>query len=247
MYSLDSKFINPSFSVATVTLNAAEVLPRLINSLRSQTDKDFVWVVFDGGSTDDTLELINKCGLTNFKLTSGNDFGIYDALNQCLDSVYSDYYIVCGADDELFPTAIASYRSEAQKSDGDIISACIEVNEHIRAPRRDMGWLYCMEGISSSHSVGMAIRLQLHKQFGKYSRKLPIAADQLFVKKVHRGGGKFHHSEFIAGRYSTGGTSGADMLGMLTEAFRVQRLTERSKFIQVLLFIVRLLKHYRQL
>jgi hypothetical protein len=104
-----------------------------------------------------------------------------------------------------------------------------------------------MEGIGSSHAVGMAIRLKLHQRYGKYSRKLPIAADQLFIKTAHRGGAKFYYSGFIAGRYSTEGTSGMDMTGMLTEAFRVQRLTESKKLIQVLLFIARLLKHYRRL
>lgn len=42
-----------SLSIITATFNTADVLPRLIDSLKSQTDPDFQWVVADGGSTDE--------------------------------------------------------------------------------------------------------------------------------------------------------------------------------------------------
>ena len=42
-----------SLSIITATFNAADVLPRLIVSLKSQADPDFQWVVADGGSTDE--------------------------------------------------------------------------------------------------------------------------------------------------------------------------------------------------
>lgn len=36
-------------SIVTVTYNAASSLPALIDSLRRQADRDFEWVVIDGG------------------------------------------------------------------------------------------------------------------------------------------------------------------------------------------------------
>ena len=237
----------PTISIVTVTLNAATVLPLLIESLRQQTDFDFTWSVFDGGSHDSSVDLIQQCGLPNVRLTVGRDFGIYDAINQCISTVDTDYYLVCGADDTLHPDAIARFRFAATESQADIISASVDIDDWVLRPRQGRGWLLGMPGIASSHSVGMLIRRNLHERFGKYSHRLPIAADQLFVKSAHRGGAKFHHADFIAGRYGTAGTSGTDMAGMLTEAFRVQRLTEGRKFIQVALFFARLLKHYRRL
>ncbi|MGZ3612114.1 MAG: glycosyltransferase, partial [Ktedonobacteraceae bacterium] len=41
-----------TISIITATYNAAALLPTLIDSLRVQTDKDFEWIVADGGSTD---------------------------------------------------------------------------------------------------------------------------------------------------------------------------------------------------
>lgn len=239
----------PTISVVTVTLNAARVLPALIESLRRQADDDFAWVVFDGGSTDGTAELIRGCGLPNVKLIVGRDFGIYDALNQSLAHVDTDYYLVCGADDVLYAHAISAYRAAVVESAQhvDFVAACVDMDDWVLKPRERWGWLLGMPGIASSHSVGLLVRTALHAQYGSYSRKFPIAADQLFVKSAHRGGAVFRRAAFVAGRYGTGGTSGTDMLGMLTEAFRVQRLTEPRKLLQVLLFLFRLAKHYRRL
>jgi glycosyltransferase involved in cell wall biosynthesis len=244
-----SRSSQPSISVVTVTLNAAHVLPRLIASLRSQKDQNFTWAVFDGGSNDGTQQLIRDSDLENVRLNVGHDFGIYDALNQCLEQVDTEYYLVCGADDELAPDAIERYRACAAQvtPKPDFVAAKVWLDDKILQPRDGLGWLLGMPGIASSHAVGLLIRTSLHQQHGKYSRKLPIAADQLFVKKAHQAGAFIHRADFIAGRYGTGGLSGTDLLGMLTEAFRVQRLTEQSKFLQVLLFVVRLLKHYRHI
>ena len=45
-------------TVVTATYNCVSQLPGLLESLRSQTDRDFEWVVADGGSGDGTLELL---------------------------------------------------------------------------------------------------------------------------------------------------------------------------------------------
>ena len=47
-----------TLTVFTPTYNRAHTLPRLYQSLCSQTSQDFDWLVIDDGSTDETKELI---------------------------------------------------------------------------------------------------------------------------------------------------------------------------------------------
>ena len=60
----------PRFSIITPTYNVASVLPRLIASLRQQTDPNFEWIVSDGNSTDATLQLLHCVDDLDVHITS---------------------------------------------------------------------------------------------------------------------------------------------------------------------------------
>ena len=47
-------------SIFTPTYNRAKCLERCYRSLLKQTNRNFVWLIIDDGSTDDTKEFINK-------------------------------------------------------------------------------------------------------------------------------------------------------------------------------------------
>lgn len=231
-------------TVLTATLNAEHFIPRLIKSLQAQTDPDFEWLVVDGCSTDRTRELVKSAKNVNSRCLAAKDFGIYDALNRGVQAIDNGYYLVVGADDILSPNAIHEYRASLVECDSDIVTAAIQQDGRVITPRQGMGWLYGLPGIASSHAVGMIIRVNLHQRFGLYSRKFPIAADQLFVKQALAGGATIMRKSFVAGEFSSEGTSGTDPVGLLTEVFRVQLLTERPVALQYLLFALRLSKLY---
>ena len=237
-----------TISIVTATYNAAEVLPRLIESLLAQTDQDFEWVVADGGSTDGTLEILEKAKLKlkNVVIDSRPDFGIYDALNRGVKLSTGEYYVVLGADDILFPEAVAQYRAVCGMTKADFVSACVISNDgRVRGARhRPWEWLYGPFAHVSGHAVSLAIRRSLHSKWGWYSRKLPIAADQLFILSVIRGGGRVVQAPFIAGRFEAAeGTSGQDIFGTLLEGYRVQLNVGNSFWLQTLILAARMVKH----
>jgi glycosyltransferase involved in cell wall biosynthesis len=235
----------PRISILTATLNAANLLPRLIACLRAQTDGDFEWVVADGGSTDGTQALLHDAADLRIRLTESSDFGIYDALNRAIRQVEQGYYLVVGADDLLFENAVADYRAHATTAGvPDFVAASIRQAGRTIPARSGLGWLYGMPGEASSHSVGLLIKRSCHDRFGLYSRHFPIAADQLFVKTALQRGATIERISEVVGEFGTDGTSGSDSLGLLTELFRVQVRTERSVALQYLIFAARLSKYY---
>lgn len=52
--------MNKTITVFTPTYNRAYVLPRLYESLCRQSSKDFVWLIVDDGSTDNTEHIVSK-------------------------------------------------------------------------------------------------------------------------------------------------------------------------------------------
>ena len=238
----DEETKRPSISVITATYNAAQHLPRLIDSLRNQTDKNFEWVVADGASSDGTLELLHQVTGIKVVISSQPDFGIYDALNRAIRNASGEYYIVAGADDFFDHDAIRNFRFAMEKSKADIVVARAKYGERCMKVRKGPAWFFGHVAYIASHTLATAFRKDLHRLHDFYSRKFPIAADQLFVMRACEGGANRLECDFVAGEIGHGGVSTVDLVGNATEVFRVQLMLGRSRVMQTLLLMLRLLR-----
>ena len=233
----------PSISIISATYNCVNELPKLIDSIRFQTDKNFEWIVSDGASSDGTLDLLKAVNDINIVLISEKDFGIYDALNKALALSSGDYYLVAGADDCFAADAISNFRSAiVDQSFPDILPARVLYGTHTFKIKHGPCWLYGEKSFIANHSVGTVFKKELHDRFGLYSRKFPIAADSLFVIQACKGQATRCNLEFIAGEIGTDGVSATDWAGSATELFRVQLITGGSLITQTLLLVLRIIK-----
>lgn len=233
-------------SIITATYNSVTVLSRLIESLRAQTTRDFEWIVIDGGSTDGTVDLLKGAGDLVTHWISEPDFGIYHAINKGLAFAGGNYYLIVGSDDVLDPGAIERYREAATATNADIISAPVWVDGRLIAPRRSLPWIRSGPSRVSAHSVGALIRKDLHSELGYYSRQFPIAADTLFLLRASHAGKRFAYIDHPAGTFDTGGVSGSDVLGALSEAFRANVQVNGHWPFHFAFFILRVLMNSRR-
>ncbi len=234
----------PKISIITATYNAAQHLPGLVESLLNQSDKDFEWVVADAGSSDDMLLYLKGLTGLNLQISQQADFGIYDALNRAIALCSGDYYLVLGADDRLYPHAIQAFKNAVSGNAVDIVTASVDTDHGVLTPGNSKPFLRGQLAYVSQHSVGTLIKKSLHQRFGYYSRRFPIAADHYFIKRVCDAESTvIYKADFVAGYYPTTGVSGVDLPGSMTEFFRVQLETERNAVLQVVLFMLRLIRY----
>ena len=81
-------------SIITVNYNNREGLQRTIDSVVSQTFRDFEWIVIDGGSTDGSKELIKQYADHFSYWVSEPDKGIYNAMNKGILKATGEIYHV---------------------------------------------------------------------------------------------------------------------------------------------------------
>ena len=73
-------------SIITINRNNAEGLRKTMRSVFAQTYRDFEYIVVDGASTDNSVDVIKAYALQaeglDFKWVSEPDAGIYNAMNK---------------------------------------------------------------------------------------------------------------------------------------------------------------------
>jgi len=101
---------NPDITVFPCTYNRADTLVRTYESLCAQTHKNFEWLVFDNGSTDNTSELIEQWkleGKVHLKHMSWeNNTGYQRTFNRGVAEARGKFWIVLDSDDSCFENAL---------------------------------------------------------------------------------------------------------------------------------------------
>lgn len=88
-------------SLITVTYNSARYLQNAIQSVYNQDYPNIEYIIVDGGSTDDTLSIIEQNSSCITKWISEKDNGMYDAINKGMKMATGDVIGILNSDDIL--------------------------------------------------------------------------------------------------------------------------------------------------
>jgi glycosyltransferase involved in cell wall biosynthesis len=97
-------------SILTPTWNRSDYLPRVWGGLKSQTYKNFEWIIADDGSTDETMEVVRELAAkSDFEVTlihSSIRVGKARIDNEAIRATLGDFILWCDSDDYLLPYAL---------------------------------------------------------------------------------------------------------------------------------------------
>ena len=94
----------PRLTVFTPTYNRAYSLPRCYKSLKKQTCKDFIWLIIDDGSSDNTKELVDLWIKENFisiKYIYQENQGMHGAHNTAYENIDTELNVCIDSDDYM--------------------------------------------------------------------------------------------------------------------------------------------------
>ncbi|MDO9153717.1 MAG: glycosyltransferase family 2 protein [Paludibacter sp.] len=93
----------PKLSIITINYNNFNGLQKTVESVLSQTSKEFEYIIVDGGSTDGSKELISQYAELNqsIKWVSEKDYGIYHAMNKGIGMADGEYLQFLNSGDSL--------------------------------------------------------------------------------------------------------------------------------------------------
>ena len=111
----------PKISIVTPSFNQGQYIEQTIRSVLDQGYPNLEYIIIDGGSTDNTVEIIKKYADRISYWVSEPDKGQSDALNKGLAKCTGDIFNWINSDDWLEPGALEKVAEAFSVNDADII------------------------------------------------------------------------------------------------------------------------------
>jgi glycosyltransferase involved in cell wall biosynthesis len=106
-------------SIITINWNNADGLEKTMRSVVKQNEKEFEYVVVDGGSTDESVEVIKKYALQReIVWSSERDNGIYNGMNKGIQKARGEYIMILNSGDYLADDNVVGCLLKSIESDG---------------------------------------------------------------------------------------------------------------------------------
>ena len=178
----------PKFTIVIATFNDGNVLPDAIESVLNQ-DYPGVYelVVIDGGSQDQTHDVLNRYSKLLEYWISEPDQGIYDAWNKGIAVAKGDWIAFLGADDTLRPNALSSYAMFLSRyPELDYVSAQVTLTSSSGFARligQPWRWREFRHFMKTAHVASIHAR-HLFERYGRFSLNYSICADYEFFLRV---------------------------------------------------------------
>lgn len=143
----------PRLSVITPSYNQGRYLERTIRSVLDQGYEDLEYVVVDGGSTDESVEIIKRFEDRLAWWVSEPDDGQVDAINKGIRGTSGEVVAYINSDDYYLPGAFEAAISELEPSDRSWVAGptVIMLETGNGGPPRDAGILRPAEPSSVEH------------------------------------------------------------------------------------------------
>jgi glycosyltransferase involved in cell wall biosynthesis len=220
----------PLISVVTACLNSARHIAQTLDSVAAQVGVDCEHVVADGGSSDDTLALVEARIRPGGRWTSGPDSGIAEAMNKGLAQARGEWLLFLQSDDHLCAADVLARASAHFSPDLDICGFPVrfgdEQSSALMRPRGAGFWLNFKTGLNHQ---GTFIRRSLFERLGGYDTSFRIAMDYEFFLRARRAGARFAFFEepVVALMRDTGISSQLDW-GNLRKRFAEEQRVHRK-------------------
>ena len=208
---------NPVVTVITVCYNSANTLEQSLKSVIIQDWPNVEHIVIDGGSTDDSLSILESYQNHLAHVVSEPDKGIYDAMNKGLDRATGDIVCFLNADDQYASSHVLSRVAEQMQAHqldallGDV--AFFHSADPTRIVRRYRSSRFTPErlawGWMPAHPA-LFLNRSVVQRVGRFKSDYRIAGDFDYIARAfHKHDLQYQHLPEVLVHMQTGGASTA--------------------------------------
>jgi glycosyltransferase involved in cell wall biosynthesis len=226
----------PLFTVITASLNNARTIATALESVKNQTYRDVEHIVIDGGSADETREVLKHYETQyHMRWISAPDRGLADAMNKGVHVAQGSYVIFIHADDALNgPTIMDSVAGHLVAEQHDICSFPILFKHPrkgiIRSSPIKLCWYHRFR--NTIRHQGCFVHRRLYERVGGFNHRFSIAMDYDFFYRAFQSGASIRYFDQPVTLMGGEGVSSDPLflLKRLKEEHLIQDLNEANRF-----------------
>ncbi|NIJ44316.1 glycosyltransferase involved in cell wall biosynthesis [Wenyingzhuangia heitensis] len=213
-------------SIITVCYNSEATIEKTLKSVESQSYPNVEYIVVDGNSKDNTVQLIQQYNSIITKWVSEPDKGLYDAMNKGIEMATGDLVGILNSDDtfydEMVLQQVANFHKQnnIQASVGNIT----QHNEEGKTVRKYSAANWNPEklriGFMPAHPA-LFIKRELFDKYGKYALDFKIGADYELITR-------FFLKEKISWKYSEITTTAMLIGGVSSSGYESYKLITKE-------------------
>lgn len=202
------------FSVVTVCLNSEGTIKKTIESVLNQQGVEVEYIIIDGGSTDNTVEILKKYESQIAYWCSEPDGGIYEAMNKGIAVATGDVVSFINSDDWYAEGAFACVQQKMSEGDFDLVCGKVarvkdgKVVEISSKSKEETELYYKM----FYQHQGIFARRSVFHEFGDFDLQYRICADYDWLLRVYNKGVRIAYVDTLVSYFSLGGASSGSRL-----------------------------------
>lgn len=230
-------------TLITVCFNSEKTIKDTLESVLKQTYKDYEYLIVDGKSKDNTLDIIKEYEPKfkgRLKWISEKDKGLYDAMNKGIKLSTGDVIGILNSDDIFASDNVLKTIANAfkkKKCDASYSDLVFMDEETMKIPERyfisktgnyKLGW-------HPPHPT-LYVKKEIYDKFGLYNQDYRIAADYDFMLRIMKNNVKMTYIPEVLIHMRSGGVSTNGIKGYI-KSFKESLFVLKNNDIKFAFFV----------
>lgn len=222
--------MNPLISIITVCFNSAKTIRQTIESVLNQTYTNIEYILVDGKSTDNTVEIIKEYESTFaekgiiYRWISEPDNGIYDAMNKGIKMATGEWIGIINSDDWYESDSLMLIASQGTEKKNSVLYGRINLwsNGRFLFSKANENLTLLKKGMVIPHpSVFMT--KSIYQKIGGFSTDFKIAADWELMIRAYKNKINFCYIESLKVNFACDGISSAINNKTISEKHQIRK------------------------
>ena len=210
-------------SIITVSFNSAKTIKETIKSVLTQDYNNIEYIIIDGGSSDETIDIVKSYSEKISYFISEKDNGIYDAMNKGIKAATGDIVGILNSDD-FYPNSfvLSNVAKSFKKYNCDAVYGDLVYVKEKDTTQIKRYWQAGNYNTSKIKNGWMLphptffVKKVMYDRHGLYNSALKRAADyEMILKLLYKENISVHYIPMILVKMRMGGASNSTFLNRI--------------------------------